>query len=129
MTELAGQPSQSLPPAPVTPRMLVRHRTLVVRRFESLLAQRGWERKGGSYFGYYRTPYGSYEGRIVLRFDTDPSFYITHPPDCLWLHSHAPCFRRKGGDTYEVHFARRGKTLDDGLLAVEQILTEAHRDQ
>lgn len=111
--------SQSFP-------IIVRHRSLVQRIFRPFLEERGWQKRGDSFFGYYRTPFGAYSGRIVTRQFGGNSFYIKNPPNCLWSSPHAACFRQKGNDGYEVHFSQRGNTLDDGILAVERILREAH---
>lgn len=113
-------------PAPTVSRGEMASGQIVRRDFRSLLMERGWERRGGSYFGFYRTKHGSYSGRIVCRSMGPTSFYISDPPDCLWKHSHALCFIPKGGKNYEVHFAKSGKTLDDGILAIEKILLESH---
>lgn len=118
----------SIPAQPRVIRAVPTRVSQVVRReFRTLLDERGWERRGGSLFGYYRTPFGAYRGRIVLRVAGRTSFYIFNPPQCLWQHSHASCFIHRGGDSYEVHFSRQGQTVDDGLIAIEKILNEAHR--
>jgi len=115
-------PNHHLPPYTVSRPGTVR----VKRRFVPLWVEKRWRKRGNSYFGYYRTKYGAYEGRIVYRYAGNFSFYIKNLPDCLWNHSHRECFMHKGGQNYEVHFARKGKTIDDGILAIERILTEAH---
>lgn len=102
------------------------HPNLVLRTILPLWQERRWRQNGNLYEGYYRTPYGSFRGRIVYRFSGYFDYYILDPPACLQNHSHARCFIRKG-DVYEIHFSRRGRTIDDGLMEVERILTEAHR--
>lgn len=107
------------------PRTVVRPRHAVARQIRTLLEERGWVRRGGSYFGYYRTPSAAFPGRIVLRPGQPPTYYLVDPPASLFAGPHAPCFKAKGGGSYEVHFARRGPALDDGLLAVEGVLRDA----
>jgi len=87
--------------------------------------EQGWIQNGNEYRGYYRTRFGSYEGAIVHRYEGRFDFFIYYPPDCLWEHSHNQCFVHLGGDTYRVHFSREGRTIDDGILAIEKILAEA----
>lgn len=100
---------------------------VVRRNFRTTWQERGWKRRGKSYFGYYRTPYGSYEGRIEQPYSNYLEFYIRRPPACLDLHSHRSCFFAKGDGEFEVHFSRPAPTPDDGILVIERILEESHR--
>jgi len=99
---------------------------IVKRISEPLWMRRGWQRKGDDYRGFYRTQYGSYQGKIVYRYAGKVQFFIINPPACLKDHPHAPCFISKGGGKFEVHFEEKSKTIDDGILAIEQILIDAH---
>ena len=102
--------------------------TIVRRTITPIWRQRRWQRDGESYFGYYRTPLGSCRGRIVRRYRGKWVFLIYEPPECLRSHSHWTCFIRAGHETYEVHFHNRGRSVDDGILAIERILLEAHKE-
>jgi hypothetical protein len=98
---------------------------IVKRISEPLWIQRGWQRRDDEYRGFYRTPYGSYQGKIVYRYIGKIQFYIFNPPSCIIGHPHESCFFPKDGGKYEVHFKNKSKTIDDGILAIEQILIDA----
>jgi len=99
----------------------------VKRQFPQLWKERQWRKVGEKYFGYYRTSYGSYQGEIDTAALGFIRYYILNPPNCLSEHSHYACFIPRGGNKYEVHFNRRAKKVDEGIMAIEKILTEAHR--
>lgn len=98
---------------------------IVNRIREPFWMQRNWLRRGDEYFGFYRTPYGSYRGEIVCRYIGKIQFYIFDPPSCLKGHPHAACFFPKGAGKFEVHFSKKSRTVDDGILAIEQVLIDA----
>lgn len=98
---------------------------IVNRIREPLWVQRNWLHRGNEYTGFYRTPYGSYKGKIVCRYIGKIQFFIFDPPFCLKGHPHEPCFFPKGGGKYEVHFSKKSRTVDDGILAIEQVLIDA----
>jgi len=98
---------------------------IVKRNSEPLWMQRRWQRRGDEYRGFYRTPYGSYQGKIVFRYIGKIQFYIFNPPSCIRGHLHESCFVPKGGGKFEVHFRIKSRTIDDGILAIEQVLIDA----
>lgn len=98
----------------------------VTRSFDPLWKKRGWRRDGRTYLGYFRTRFGAYQGIIVERFWGYTEFFIISPPKCLKLHSHSICFFYKGDNKYEVHFTPKPKCPDEGIMAIERVLTEAH---
>lgn len=102
-------------------------RSTVRRIFTTVWQDKGWRRRGSRYTGYYRTPFGAYEGFIDERYRGNLEFYIKDAPDCLKLHSHRACFWPKGKGLLYVHFSRAARTADEGIMAIERILTEAHQ--
>lgn len=99
----------------------------VKRNITLLWQERNWKKAGNQYSGYYRTPYGSYQGEIIEESPEFIRYYIFGLPKCLSRHSHYACFIPKGGNKYEVHFNKRAKKVDEGIMAIEKILAEAHR--
>jgi hypothetical protein len=99
----------------------------VKRGFDPLWKERNWSKQGNTYKGYFRTRYGSYQGEILERGSGFIQFFITNPPTCLARHSHSQCFFHRKGNTYEVHFSKKAKTPDEGIIAIERILREAHQ--
>lgn len=105
----------------------------VQRSARSYYEEQGWVHHVTGLFstktslrGFYRTPYGSFEGEITLS-GSSPSFYIVHPPEALKKHSHWICFHYRGSDRYWIHFSQRPKDIDSGILSVERMLNEAFR--
>lgn len=98
---------------------------IVKRITDPLWKQRGWQRRGDEYRGFYRTPYGSYQGKIVVRYIGKIQFYIFNPPSCIKGHPHEPCFISKGGGKFEVHFSKKAQNISDGIAAIEEILNDA----
>lgn len=100
----------------------------LVRRITTPLWQeKRWKQVGDEFAGFYRTRYGSYEGRIKRRYGGFYEFYIQDPPACLQNHSHFRCFVLVNGNLYRVHFSLQGRCIDDGIVAIEKILGEAHQ--
>lgn len=89
--------------------------------------ERGWRRikKAKYYVGYYRTARGSFRGKIQLSDTGEHEFYVFRPPPQLELHLHYPCFLYRGEEMYCVHFHVVPKSIDDGIIAIEQILYES----
>jgi len=102
-------------------------RTIVERDTVPLWAERHWQKSGQTYTGFYRTEFGSWEGRIEETPGGLIRFYLNKPPACLSSHSHYSCFLPKGGGLYEVHFRIPAKTASDGIVQIERILGEAHQ--
>jgi len=99
----------------------------VKRIFTTVWQDKGWHRRGSRYTGFYRTPFGAYEGFIDERYRGNLEFYIKNAPDCLKLHSHRACFWPKGKGLLYVHFSKAARTPDEGIMAIERILKEAHQ--
>jgi len=86
---------------------------------------RHWQLVGDRLVGFYRTPYGSFEGYILHPQRPRPEFYIIHPPEELKEHRHWICFHSIGGDSYSIHFSPAPENPDAGILEVEKVLGEA----
>jgi hypothetical protein len=99
---------------------------IVKRTILPLWVIRRWKRHENVFEGYYRTPYGSFEGKIVRRHKGSFDYFLTDPPECLWAHPHGRCFIHVAGNTYRVHFQTQGDHVDAGILAIEHTLAEAH---
>lgn len=99
---------------------------VVKRNIAPLWQERNWNKQGNTYKGFFRTKYGSYKGEIIVRYQGLIQFYIFNPPKCLAQHSHFACFIPKEGKKYEIHFSTKARTLDEGIMSIEKIITEAH---
>ena len=88
-----------------------------------------WKLKGDRLIGFYRTPYGSYEGYIKEPKSERPEFFIINPPNELRSHPHARCFQRREEGHYAVHFYPAPSCPDAGILEVERVLVEAFTGQ
>lgn len=86
-----------------------------------------WREDGDCLTGFYRTPWGSFDGYVRHAKGERPEFYIAQPPAALWKHKHAICFRDTGQktNTYSIHFSPAPRDPDTGILAVEKVLGEA----
>jgi len=84
---------------------------------------RRWSHQNGAYEGYYRTLEGRWAGRIVDN-NSGCEFTISDPPKYLQKHPNWHCFNHIGNKTYRVHFYE-DPNVDDGILAIEQMLHEA----
>jgi len=105
------------------------HKVTVEREFQPVWLEQGWKKKGTTYSGFYRTAFGAYKGKIELLYQFRLRFLIWSPPSCLWKHPQATCFLSKGRNLYEVHFSKIAATPDDGIIEIEKILTEAHKQE
>ena len=90
-----------------------------------------WREVGDRLAGYYRTPWGSFEGYVLHAKGKRPQFFIVQPPAALKNHIHWICFHDTGqlNDTYSIHFSPAPTDADTGILAVEKVLGEALAQQ
>jgi hypothetical protein len=112
-------------------KLLALKRHIIIKRSpKTYLKQQGWRQTslslGSEWQGYYRSPYGSFKGRVGGS-ASYPRFYLYKPPEKLRKHPHWACFSSQGNDWYSVHFKRVPKDLDSGVMAVERIISEAMR--
>ena len=84
--------------------------------------EKGWQKKGKIYQGYYRCQLGAFRGQIEERFGGDYKFYIFDPPEAVLTGSHKACFTNVGAGRYHVHFGVNSGDLDSGIMAVERLL-------
>ena len=121
---IAGKTTSSPPHSPPArdnhPQRIVIHP--VARPYHEL---QHWEVNGDRLVGFYRTPYGSYEGYIRNWRTHAPAFYIINPPQQLRYHPHWVCFTHIGRGRYLIHFYPHPKNPDAGILETEKVLAEA----
>jgi len=108
-------------------RVIISHRdTVEIKRAQvPYWQERSWQKNSGTYRGYYRTRYGSFEGEIKHRYDNTFDFYIFNPPKELEKHNHWVCFRHQGKNKYLLHFATKPKDVSSGIMAMEKLIKEA----
>jgi len=89
-----------------------------------------WREVGDRLVGFYRTPWGSFEGYILHARGKRPQFYLVNPPPELSRHPHRGCFHDTGQNTntYLVHLWPVPENADAGILAIEKVLGEALRE-
>lgn len=88
--------------------------------------ERGWERVGRVYHGYYRCRLGAFKGEIEERPGGNLKFYIFDPPEEIFSGPHAPCFTHLNNDRYHIHFKIDAqKSLDAGIMSVERLLYQS----
>jgi hypothetical protein len=87
---------------------------------------RGWQKNGQTLTGAYRTPRGSFLGRIDLKWG-QPSFFILNPPAAVLSGRHSACFRPREEGWYWIHFSKDSKEIDSGLVAIEVLIHQALR--
>jgi len=116
----AAAPRPVVPPTPGSARS-----TIMVRPEPTTLwRERGWTARRNTLYGYYRTPWGAFRGRIEGYRGRFPTFYIQQPPKGLSTHRHAACFQSRRNRWYFVHFAPKPRDPDSGIRKIEQILHE-----
>jgi hypothetical protein len=86
--------------------------------------ERGWTIHGGNLLGNYQGPRGTYPGRIEGYANRHPQFFIRNPPKSLSRHQHSACFMRRGSGWRFVHFGKKPRDPDSGILSIERILHE-----
>ncbi len=114
----------------VEPSRTPRNRIVVDKHNVPYWREQGWRSVGGGYEGTYRSPnarlFGEIErgggggGRLLL--------FISGPPRYVINSSHAPCFQHIGNNWWSIHFAKRPRSVSEGILAVEQTLASAYRE-
>lgn len=87
--------------------------------------ERGWQKVGNTWQGYYRCKLGAWKGLIEERPDGDYKFFIFNPPPSALSGNHGPCFSNIGGDRFHIHFQRNSQNLDSGIMSVERTLYES----
>jgi hypothetical protein len=113
-----SQPIKAIQRSPNSHRIMVRRQTVPYWK------ERGWSAKGEKYQGYYRTKFGSWKGRSDVGLLGHARMFIQNPPSFLSHHPHWSCFLERPDGWFHVHVHNRF-TLSEGILRVEEILTEA----
>jgi hypothetical protein len=85
----------------------------------------GWQRRGRTYRGYYRTKHGAYSGLIEEEFANSYAFFMHDPSRELKHHPHWECFSRKGGGKYQIHFSEKPEDISSGIVTIEKLIGEA----
>lgn len=94
----------------------------------SLLDLRGWKKEDLYYRGYYRTRFGSFQGKIRERTFSCGDFYIHNPPEVLKDHIHWSCFIEKSEGWYSLHFDEEPASLSEGVKSIECLIIEAFKN-
>lgn len=98
-----------------------RGQPIVVPRSENpYWAEAGWRNEGSVYKGFFRSRFGSFEGKVEKG-----RFFIFEPPPELQHHPHWICFNHQGNGWYFIHFSVPPRDMDSGIRRVEGILNEA----
>ena len=87
--------------------------------------EKGWQKIGRVYHGYYRCKLGAFKGEIGERPGGDYKFYIFNPPEAVLNGPHAPCFTPVGNNRYHIHFRIDARSLDAGVMSVERLLYQS----
>jgi hypothetical protein len=90
--------------------------------------ERGWQRRGNTYTGAYRTRHAAFVGEIREHHGNDIEFYLHQPSEEIRRHSHWVCFQHRGNDWYLVHMGRRPSDVSSGILTIERLITEAYEE-
>jgi hypothetical protein len=93
--------------------------------YPNLIQRRGWVQEDKWCYGYYRTKYGSFEGKVRFKLLGPPKYYLRYPPDELKRHRHWGCFARHDNGWYSVHFSLPPRSLDDGIKNMEELIVSA----
>lgn len=112
-----------------TPNIGPRGRPIVrIDRTRSLWIDRGWVERDGALWGEYRTPIGRFKGKIVNPRSTSPTYFIFNPPGALIRHrEHGRCFAEKAPGMFSIHWRKKPRTIDIGILRIESLITEIGR--
>lgn len=100
--------------------------TIVHRDMESYWQQRKWRKKGDNFTGYFRTLFGSWEGRAEVSPSGRVDIYIHDPPEALANHPNWRCFFSRPGGWFLVHH-HGAPDLSSAIMEIERILTQAYK--
>lgn len=98
--------------------------TVVQRTLTPLHRERGWKLQNGVLVGWYRTPFGSFAGRIEHPYGQQ-TFYVRLPPIPLLRGEHSACFTETSKNLYRIHWNKPPADLDAGIRWVEHTISEA----
>lgn len=86
---------------------------------------RGWTNTPRGLEGRFKTRHGEYWGLIKILSRAKSKFYIFQPPRELEHHPQHHCFFPIGNGWFDVHFDVGPDGIDDGIIQIESILTNA----
>lgn len=110
------------------------YRTASGERFVPLWQKAGWQLNAQNpeysigQYKFYSKEIGkklTWDGAIENR-TYEVKVYIKNPPSFLMNHEHWECFMHQGNGWYLVHFLQRIKGLDDAILNVQRLISEAY---
>jgi hypothetical protein len=90
---------------------------------------KGWLKiSATTYAGYFDVPgRGRWSGKVKMGSTGFLGTYILNPPVVVRNHEKWHCFSHQGDGWYNVHMAKKPRTIDEAILNVERILNEAYR--
>jgi hypothetical protein len=98
----------------------------IERRQLPYWVERGWQRQGNQFNGYYQTPYGSFQGWIEQQASGYINFFLHSPSDEIRGHSHWACFQARNDGWYLVHMGRQPRDVSSGIMTIERLIAEAY---
>ena len=104
---------------------------LIKRREIPYWQERGWKKIRKGFEGFYRTRFGSFQGKVEEKLFSKIDFYIHKPPKVLRNHDEWVCFNPRSRDWYFIHIigGAKDKELSSGIIFIERILTEAYENE
>jgi len=88
-------------------------------------AQSAWRRKENVYSGYYRTKFGSWEGRVVEHVYGLLDVLVVNPPHRLLVGPYRRCLMKVGQSEYRIHFKVKTGDVSSAIRAVQRALEES----
>ena len=119
-----GKPAKSLPQRQPSPRPS-RAQAGRVRNTRQFYEERGWQLRGRSLHGWFRTRHGAFRGQVDNPFSASPIYSLFDPPQKLIDGPHGPCFRQKDQNRFEIHWNSKPSDVNAGILQIEHTLLEA----
>jgi hypothetical protein len=86
-----------------------------------------YEREANGYYQFRdKRTHETYKWQGLIRWKADGiQVYILDPPDALENHNHWRCFSHVGDGWFHIHFGSPMKSLDEVIIHVENIISEA----
>jgi hypothetical protein len=100
---------------------------IIPSRQDPLWKEKGWQRQGTRYIGYYRAAGQQWPGLIEEPYPGGYQAYIWNPPIRALERTHYRwCFPSNGGGgRHRVHFHHLPTSLDHAITTIEAVLSEA----
>ncbi len=112
------EPTSTIPAAPilVEPEKPI----AIARKPTSLWEDKGWQRTGDTYTGFFSNNRRRWYGEIKWGRNGLRDCFIFNPPQELSRHEHWCCFSHKGNGKYAVHFSTPPRNVDAAIMNVEK---------